>query len=80
MSRRLLSSEEEQSVLFMKPTPYRTGFNTYKLLCGKCEELYYVDEILFYLSSVAMQKGLDNPFRCGACEDGFNRASPPRSH
>jgi hypothetical protein len=80
MFERLMTMEEKQRVLFTHPTPYRTGPNTYMLPCGGCEEIYYVDEVLFYLASTAIEKGKDNPFRCGACNDEFERPAPQRSH
>lgn len=72
MLRSRLNTEERTAALFMKPTTYRTGLNRYRLLCNMCGEIYYVDEDTFQMAMVAVQKGLDNPFCCDDCSEGFN--------
>lgn len=71
MLRSTLNTEEQSAIHYMKPTPYRTGLNRYRLFCNTCAEVYYVDEDTFRMASVALQKGLENPFCCDDCEEGF---------
>lgn len=49
------------------PTLYRTGANRYRLLCGMCGEICYVDATVFRRASRAILEGLDNPFLCRNC-------------
>ncbi|HKS28709.1 MAG TPA: hypothetical protein VJS44_12860 [Pyrinomonadaceae bacterium] len=72
MLRPTTSPEERTALLLKKPTAYRTGLNRYRLLCNTCGEIYYVDADTFYMTMLAVQKGLDNPFCCDDCADGFN--------
>jgi hypothetical protein len=72
MLRSTLNPEERAAVLLMKPTTYRTGLNRYRLLCNTCGDIYYVNEESFYVTMVAVQKGLDNPFCCDDCAEGFS--------
>jgi hypothetical protein len=71
MLRSNLNPEEQSAMLFLKPTPYRTGMNRYRLFCNTCGDIYYVDGDTFYMATLAIQKGLDNPFCCDNCEDDF---------
>lgn len=66
-----LNPETEPTVLFVKPTTYRTVMNRYRLFCSTCGDLYFVDEETFCMATSAVQKGLDNPFRCDDCQEGF---------
>lgn len=72
MLKSTVNPEERSAHLFMRPTPYRTGLNRYRLLCNMCGDIYYVDEDTFYMATVAVQKGLDNPFCCDDCAEGFS--------
>lgn len=72
MLKSILIPEARASVLLMKPTAYRTGPNRYRLLCNTCGDVYYVDEDAFYAVTVTIQKGLENPFCCDACTEGFH--------
>jgi hypothetical protein len=72
MLRSIQNPAEQATLLFMKPTPYRTGLNRYRLLCNTCSDLYYVDDNSFYLATVALQRGMDNPFCCDDCQEGFH--------
>ena len=49
-------------------TLYRTGPNRYRLLCAKCGEICYVNEITFQRASHTILEGADNPFFCPDCE------------
>lgn len=72
MLRSSLNTGERVAHLFMKPTTYRTGLNRYRLLCNTCAEIYFVDEETFYMATMAVERGLDNPFCCEDCAEGVN--------
>ena len=59
---------EEQSNLVEGPTKFRKGPNQSELVCGFCNETYYVDDVTFNHAISAMEEGLDNPFCCDECE------------
>ena len=50
------------------PTLYRIGPNRYRLMCGVCGELCFVDATIFRRASRAILEGLDNPFLCPLCD------------
>ena len=59
---------EEQTDLVEGPTRYRKGPNQRELVCGFCNEIYYVDDVTFDQAMSAMEQGMDNPFCCDECE------------
>ncbi len=40
-----------------------------------CARSVYVDEETFHLANEAIESGLDNPFRCEACEEEYDDPS-----
>lgn len=60
---------EEQTNVVEGPTRYRIGPNQSELLCGFCNEVFYVDDVTFNQAVWAMGEGLDNPFCCDECEE-----------
>ena len=50
------------------PTLYRMGPNRYRLICGVCGELCFVEAVIFRRASRAVLAGLDNPFLCPNCD------------
>ena len=60
---------EQHLNLIEGPTRYRRGPNQLQILCGFCNEGYYVDDATFRQALRAMKEGLDNPFCCGQCEE-----------
>jgi hypothetical protein len=62
----------EEQGLFMGPTTNRTGVNKFELSCGMCGDLYFVDQSTADRVRAAIRQGLDNPFRCGECEEEYD--------
>lgn len=60
---------EEQTNVVEGPTRYSMGPNQSELLCGFCNEAFYVDDVTFNHAVWAMREGLDNPFCCDECEE-----------
>lgn len=66
---------EEQQNLTKGPTKYPKGPNQFQLICGFCNETYYVDEVTFQQAKAAMEEGGDNPFCCDECEGEYEDIS-----
>jgi len=66
---------EEQTNLVDGPTTYRKGPNTSQLVCGLCNEIYYVDDETFRHAITAIEEGFDEPFCCEECEAEFDELS-----
>lgn len=66
---------EEQTNVVAGPTRYRKGPNQAMLICGNCNEIYFVDDVAFRQAVWAMEEGLDNPFRCDECEAEYEETS-----
>lgn len=66
---------EEQTNLVEEPTRFRKGPNQSELVCGFCNETYYVDDVTFNQAVSAMEEGLDNPFCCDECEAEYEELS-----
>ncbi len=75
MRLRSTQNPEEQTNFVEGPTRYRKGPNQSKLVCGSCNEIYYVDENTFNQAVTAMEEGLDNPFCCDECETEYEELS-----
>jgi hypothetical protein len=60
---------EERGIVIGHPTLYRTGANRFRLLCGMCGEICFVDDTTFRRASRAIFEGGDNPFLCRGCEE-----------
>lgn len=54
------------------PTSFMTDRNEHEVRCGMCARTTYVDEETFRFTSEAIESGLDNPFRCEACEEEYD--------
>jgi hypothetical protein len=54
------------------PTSFMTERNEHEVRCGMCARSVYVDEETFHLANEAIESGLDNPFRCEACEEEYD--------
>lgn len=59
---------EEQRDLIDGPTRYKIGPNQSELICGVCNEIYFVDDFMFRQAMSAMEQGIENPFCCEECE------------
>jgi len=66
---------EEQPDLVVEATRYRMGPNQQELVCGFCNERYFVDDVTFERAMTAMEKGIDNPFCCDECEQEYEELS-----
>lgn len=66
---------EEQPDLVVAPTRYRMGPNQSELICGFCNETYYVDDVTFHQAMSAMEEGSDNPFCCDECAEEYEELS-----
>lgn len=67
MSESLANMETPQHFVH-GPTLYRTGPNRYRLICGMCGEICFVDDTAFRRASHAIMAGQDNPFLCRDCD------------
>ena len=65
-------SPEEERAARVGPTTFKTEENRHELRCGMCGEIYFVDSETFDGVSVAVEAGLDNPFRCEDCEEEYD--------
>ena len=65
-------SQEEQHVVSVGPTMYRTAENQNELRCGMCGEVYFVNSETLYGVNTAVKEGLDNPFLCADCEEEYD--------
>lgn len=66
---------EEQTNVIEGPTRYRKDPNQAMLTCSFCNEIYYVDDVIFRQAMAAMEEGIDNPFCCDDCEREYNELS-----
>lgn len=66
---------EEQPDLVVGATRYRMGANQQELVCGFCNETYFVDDLTFQRAMAAMEEGIDNPFCCDECEQEYEELS-----
>lgn len=66
---------EEQTNLVVGPTRFKKGPNQLELVCGICNDVYYVDEPTFQQAMSAMEEGIDNPFCCEDCEAEYEELS-----
>ena len=69
---KLRISPEGEQVNITGPTTFKTAENQRELRCGMCGDLYFVDEETFCRVTRAIMEGLDNPFKCGDCEDEYD--------
>ena len=53
-------------------TSIMTDENQHEVRCGMCARELYVDEDSYRLYSEALIAGLDNPFRCEVCTEGYD--------
>jgi hypothetical protein len=74
MLRSKLNSEEETGFI-EGATDYKVGANQFKLRCGICNALFYVDETTFKNVNNAIEEGIDNPFMCARCEEEYDELS-----
>lgn len=74
--RSALSSEEEH-VVPVGPTMFRTAENQHDVRCGMCGEIYFVDSETHEGVNTAVQEGLDNPFLCDDCEQEYDELAHP---
>jgi hypothetical protein len=75
MKLRSTLNPEEQSNLVVGPTKYRVGPNQSELVCGFCNETYFVDDMTFQQAMTAMEEGMDNPFCCDECTQEYEELS-----
>jgi len=66
---------EEQTNLVDGPTTYKKGPNKSQLVCGLCNEIYYVDDETFRHAITAIEEGFDEPFCCEECEVEYDELS-----
>ena len=66
---------EEQPDLVVGATRHRMGPNQQELVCGFCNETYFVDHLTFQRAMAAMEQGIDNPFCCDECEQEYEELS-----
>jgi hypothetical protein len=54
------------------PTVFKTERNQHEAHCGLCGRIIYVEEETFNFVSEAIKAGLDYPFRCELCKEGYD--------
>lgn len=63
---------DEIPAAIVTPTKFPTELNKYKMRCGVCDELFYVDETTYNRVRSAVEFDPDNPFRCDDCEEEYD--------
>ena len=63
---------EERPGFYDGPTSHPTHVNSFELRCGMCGRVQFVNEATLRAVCVAAETGLDNPFRCADCEEGYD--------
>jgi hypothetical protein len=53
-------------------TRYITLVNCCEARCGMCGGRYFVNESVLAAILTSAEAGLDNPFRCAACEEEYD--------
>jgi hypothetical protein len=66
---------EEQTNVVEGPTRFRKGPNQSELVCGFCNQSYFVDDLTFNQAINSMEEGLDNSFCCDECEEEYEELS-----
>ena len=54
------------------PTSFMTEQNKKEVHCGMCGRSVYVDEETLDFVRDAIESGLDDPFRCEACQEEYD--------
>ena len=67
---RQTSQPLQLSGVSIEPPRHRIQVTRYRLLCGKCSEICFVNETTFRRASRAIMEGSENPFLCGKCDEG----------
>lgn len=51
------------------PTPFKTEGNEFQVNCGMCGAIVFVNEDMYRFAKEGIDAGLENPFKCDACEE-----------
>jgi hypothetical protein len=54
------------------PTSFMTEQNEHEVRCGMCAREFYVDDKTYDAGNLAIESGLDSPFRCEVCAEDYD--------
>ncbi len=54
------------------PTAFKTERNQHEVRCGICGRFIYVDDETFGFMDDAIKAGIDDPFHCEQCKEGYD--------
>lgn len=67
--------DAEQPAAFRGPTEIKAEKKRVEVLCAMCGHTISVDEDMYNFAKEGIESGLDNPFKCEACEEEYDLLS-----